>query len=232
MRYPEKLLSALRAIDKALPNEYTPMYILLLGYHVWCDLLDQKDLDIPNLSQTTNILPTQTSTASARVTTPRKYEAAFGQSTAEEDRQNTTIENHLLATHAMNEISLDMHNAYDKTRKAARQNIDRSLHHAALEYLMLNNDAPRYEDLVEQLGRIDRGEKLEEDEKPLVKAGIKSIYEDFLEDFQYLGYTGKTFHSCMCICSARSLQCILAMNILANPQESTRNIFPRRRRHR
>lgn len=57
MRYPEKLLSALRAIDKALPNEYTPMYILLLGYHVWCDLLDQKDLDIPNLSQTTNILP-------------------------------------------------------------------------------------------------------------------------------------------------------------------------------
>lgn len=104
----------------------------------------------------------------------------------------------------MNEISLDMHNAYDKTRKAARQNIDRSLHHAALEYLMLNNDAPRYEDLVEQLGRIERGEKLDCGSQSLVKTGIKSLYEDFLEEFQYLVYTGKRFHSCMCICSAIS----------------------------
>ncbi|KAK4065450.1 hypothetical protein Trihar35433_7570 [Trichoderma harzianum] len=91
----------------------------------------------------------------------------------------------------MSEISLDIHNAYDRTRKAARQNIDRSLHHAALEYLMLNNDAPRYEDLVEQLGRVERGEKLDCGSQSLVKTGIKSLYEDFLEDFQYLVYTGK-----------------------------------------
>ncbi|KAM6479295.1 hypothetical protein HDV62DRAFT_368295 [Trichoderma sp. SZMC 28011] len=84
--------------------------------------------------------------------------------------------------HAMNEISFDIHGAYDKTRKTARQNIDRSLHHAALEYLMLNNDAPRYEDLVEQLGRIERGEKLDCGSQSLVKTGIKSLYEDFLED--------------------------------------------------
>ncbi|KAL5082925.1 hypothetical protein Trisim1_002520 [Trichoderma cf. simile WF8] len=70
----------------------------------------------------------------------------------------------------MNEISLDIH---------------------ALEYLMLNNDAPRYEDLVEQLRRIERGEKLDCGSQSLVKTGIKLLSEYFLEDFQYLVYTGK-----------------------------------------
>lgn len=97
----------------------------------------------------------------ARVTTRQKYEAAFGQSQAEKDREVASIENHFLATYALNEISLDIHDGYDRTRNDARQNKDRSLHQAALDFLKLHSDEPRYEDLVEQLGRIDCGERLD-----------------------------------------------------------------------
>lgn len=116
--------------------------------------------------------------------------------------QQQVVFHFFLATYAMSKILLDTHDAYDRTRNAACQNKDRSLHHAALEYLILNNDAPRYEDLVEQLGRIDRGEGLRCGSQSLVKTGIKLLYGDFLQDFRYFFYTGKRFCSCICICSA------------------------------
>ncbi|KAL7929424.1 hypothetical protein V8C35DRAFT_315601 [Trichoderma chlorosporum] len=121
--------------------------------------------------------------AGVKGTTRQNYKETFSQSQAEKDREDVANENHFLATYAMNEISLGIHSAYDRTHKGARQNLDRSLHQAALDYLHSHRELPCYADLVELLDRVDRGEKLNDGSKSLFKSNFKILFQDFLEDF-------------------------------------------------
>ncbi|KAK4066134.1 uncharacterized protein Triagg1_8202 [Trichoderma aggressivum f. europaeum] len=100
-------------------------------------------------------------------TTRRTYEEAFGQSEAEKDNENASIKNQFLATHALNEILLGIHNAYDNTRKATR-------------FIVMSYAS---KELVGHLGKVESGEGLDDDSKSMFKAEFKSLYEDFLIDF-------------------------------------------------
>ncbi len=108
---------------------------------------------------------------------------AFARDAAEAERATTDLEDHFLATYAMNEVSIDIHDARTAARKARRQNVENSLHCAALRYFEHHRTEERFAELATLIDKVRAGEELDDNSRAYFKASIKLLYSDFLQDF-------------------------------------------------